>query len=136
MSNKNVVAFVATMNTQTNMNLFAVIFEVNLVGGNTKEWWVNIRATCHVCSEKKMYSTYNPMGDGAKNFMGNSITSKVKGNEKVVLKMTTSKYLTLKDLLCVPDIHKNLVSGSLLSKMVLSWFLSLINFHSLRVICM
>ena len=70
MSNKNVVAFVATMNTQTNMNLFAVIFEVNLVGGNTKEWWVNIRATCYVCSEKKIFSTYNPMSDGEKKFHG------------------------------------------------------------------
>ena len=92
-------------------------------------------ATHHVCSEKKMYSKYNPMGDEAKIFIDNFITSKVEGNGKVVLKMTTDKYLILKDVLHVLDIHKNLVSSSLLSKIVLSWFLSLNNFHSLRVIC-
>ena len=48
--------------------------------------------------------------------MGNSSTSKIEENRKVVLKMTTSKYLTLKDVLHVPDIQKNLVSGSSLSK--------------------
>ena len=35
--------------TQTNMNLSAVIFEVNLVEGNTKEWWIDTGATRQVC---------------------------------------------------------------------------------------
>ena len=48
--------------------------------------------------------------------MGNSSTSKIEENRKVVLKMTMGKYLTLKDVLHVPDIQKNLVFGSLLSK--------------------
>ena len=68
--------------------------------------------------------------------MGNSSTSKIEGIGKVVLKMTTGKFLTLKDVLLVTEIQKNLVSGSLLSKNGLSWFLSLTNFHSLRVECM
>ena len=33
-----------------------------------------------------------------------------------MLKMTMGKFLTLKDVLHVPEIQKNLVSGSLLSK--------------------
>ena len=66
--------------------------------------------------KKKMFSTYNPVGDGEKIFMGNSSTSMVEGNGKVVLKMTTGKYLTLKDVLHVLDIQKNLVFDSLLSK--------------------
>ena len=53
------------------------------------------------------------MSKGEKNFMGNSSTSKIEGNGMVVLKMITSKYLTLKDVLHVPDIHKNPVFGSL-----------------------
>ena len=48
--------------------------------------------------------------------MGNSSTSKIEGVGKVVLKMTTGRFLTLKDVLHVPEIQKNLVSGSLLSK--------------------
>ena len=48
--------------------------------------------------------------------MGNSSTSKIEGTGKVVLKMTTGKFLTLKDVLHVLEIQKNLVSGSLSSK--------------------
>ena len=29
--------------------LTTVIFEVNLVGSNPKEWWIDTCATCHVC---------------------------------------------------------------------------------------
>ena len=46
----------------------------------------------------------------------NSASSKVEGRGKVILKMTSGKELTLNDVLHVPDIHKNLVFGSLLSK--------------------
>ena len=56
------------------------------------------------------------MGNGEKIFLGNSSTSKIEGNGKVVLKMTMGKYLTLKDVLHVQDIQKNLISSSLLSK--------------------
>ena len=37
------------------------------------------------------------------------------GAHKVVLKMTSGKELTLANVLYVPEIHKNLVSGSLLN---------------------
>ena len=53
--------------------------------------------TRSVCSEKKMFSIYNFMGNGGKIFMGNSSTYKIKGSGKVVLKVTKSKFLTLKD---------------------------------------
>ena len=58
------------------MNLSAVISEVNLVGGNTKEWWVDTGATRHVYSEKKMFSTYNPVGNRRKNFHGKFLNLK------------------------------------------------------------
>ena len=89
--------------------------EVNLVG-NTKEWWVDSEATRHICSDKKMFSSYEAINDGEQLFMGNSFTSKVEGKGKVILKMNPRKELTLNDVLHVPNIRKNLVSGSLLSK--------------------
>ena len=46
----------------------------------------------------------------------NSATSIVEGKGKVDLKLTSGKELTLNEVLYVPDIRKNLVSGSLLSK--------------------
>ena len=47
--------------------------------------------------------------------MGNFATSEIKGQGKVILKMTSGKELTLTNVLYVPEIHKNLVFGSLLS---------------------
>jgi transposase InsO family protein len=91
------------------------VSEMNLVK-NTNEWWVDTGATRHICSDKKMFSTYQSVGYGEQLFMGNSSTSKVERKGKVVLKMSSGKELTLNDVLHVPDIRKNLVSGSLLSK--------------------
>ncbi|KAI3755706.1 hypothetical protein L1987_55512 [Smallanthus sonchifolius] len=48
--------------------------------------------------------------------MGNSATAEVKGEGNVVLKMTSGKELTLSNVLYVPEIRKNLVSGWQLNK--------------------
>ena len=42
------------------IDLTAVISKVNLVGSNPNEWWIDTGATCHVCSNKKMFSTIEP----------------------------------------------------------------------------
>ena len=47
--------------------------------------------------------------------MGNLATSEIKDQGKVVSKMTYGKELTLINVLYVPEIHKNLVFGSLLN---------------------
>ena len=99
----------------SDIDLTTVIFEVNLVGSNPKEWWIDTGATRHVCSDKKMFSTFEPIETGEKMFMGNFATSDIKGQCKVVLKMTSGKELTLTNVLYVPEIRKNLVSGSLLN---------------------
>ena len=67
-------------------------------------------ATRHVCSDE-MFSSYQTIDNGEQLFMGNFSSSKVEGQGKVVLKMTSGKELTLNDVLHVPEIRKNLVSG-------------------------
>ena len=47
----------------SNISFSVVVFEVNLVG-NTKEWWVDTEATRHICSDKKMFSSYEAINDG------------------------------------------------------------------------
>ena len=79
----------------SNMNLLTVVSEVNFIGNNTKEWWVDTGATRHVCSDKMMFSSYHSIDNGEQLFMGNFSSSKVEGQEKVVLKMTSGKELTL-----------------------------------------
>ena len=46
------------------IDLIAVISEVNLVGSNPKEWWIDTSATRHVCSDKMMFSTFEPIETG------------------------------------------------------------------------
>ena len=48
--------------------------------------------------------------------MGNTATARIAGTGKVILKMTSGKVLTLKNVLHIPIIRKNLVSVALLVK--------------------
>ena len=72
------------------INLSAVVSEANLVG-NPKEWWVDTGATRHICADKKMFTSYSTVDNFEQLFMGNSSTSKVEGQGKIVLKMTSGK---------------------------------------------
>ena len=45
------------------MSFSVLVSEVNLVG-NTKEWWVDTGAIRHICSDKKMFSSYEAINDG------------------------------------------------------------------------
>ncbi|KAL8089042.1 hypothetical protein AgCh_038706 [Apium graveolens] len=98
------------------IDLCATVSEVNLVGSNPCEWWTDTGATRHVCSDKAIFSSLKASDAGEKLYMGNSATSTKEGEGTVILKMTSGKNLTLKNVLYVPDIRKNLVSGSLLNK--------------------
>ncbi|KAL5563884.1 hypothetical protein UlMin_033631 [Ulmus minor] len=115
--NKNHEANVVNNITQdvANIDLCAVIFEVNLVGSNPREWWIDTSATRHICSVQGLFTSFEPM-NGEKLYMGNSATSEIEGQGKVVLKMTSGKELTLNNVLYVLEIRKKLVSGLLLSK--------------------
>ena len=48
--------------------------------------------------------------------MGNSSKAQVLGKRSVILEFTSEKFLSLDDVYHVPDIRKNLVSGSLLNR--------------------
>ena len=98
-----------------NIDFTTVISEVNLVGFNPKERWIDIGATHHLCSDKKVFSTFEPIETGEKVFMGNFSTLEIKGQGKVVLNMTSEKELTLTNVLYVLELHKNLVFSSLLN---------------------
>ena len=76
------------------IDLSAVIYEVNLVEGDTKKWWMDTKFTRHVCIDQNMFSSYYPVDNGEEIFMGNYSTFKVVGKGKIVLNMTSDKELT------------------------------------------
>ncbi|KAG7564246.1 Zinc finger CCHC-type [Arabidopsis suecica] len=91
-----------------------VVSEANMMT-NSNDWWVDTGATKHVCSDVSMFSTYEQGSAGEKLYMGNASTATIAGKGKVVLKLTSGKELALTNVLHVPEIRKNLISGSLLS---------------------
>ena len=63
-----------------------------------------------------LFTSFEAVSNGEKLFIGNYATSEIEGQGKVILKMTSGKELTWNDVLYVPKIQKNLVSGLLLNK--------------------
>lgn len=95
--------------------LVAMISEINLVGSE-EGWWADSGASRHVCHDKNLFQNYVPVEKDKKVLLGDFHSIKVLGMGDVVLKFTSGKILTLKDVLHTPDIRKNLVSGYLLNK--------------------
>ena len=96
-------------------NLVAIVTEINMVS-NVRGWWIDTGATRHICGDKNLFSEFKQIIDGEQLYMGNSSASNVEGKGNVMLKFTSGKTITLTDVLYVPEIRKNLVSGPMLSK--------------------
>ena len=90
-------------------DLCAMLSECNLVG-NPREWWIDSGASCHVCANKELFSSYTPALTDEKLFMANSVVAKVEGTGKVLLKMTSGKVVTLNRVSYVPELRKNLIT--------------------------
>ncbi|XP_058727108.1 uncharacterized protein LOC131598537 [Vicia villosa] len=108
---------VAGSNSQINMTdepFVAMITEVNMVG-RSDGWWIDTGASRHVCYDRAMFKTYT-IAEDKKVLLGDAHTTNVAGIGDVELKFTSGKTLILKDVMHVPEIRKNLVSGFLLNK--------------------
>jgi hypothetical protein len=79
-----------------------------------REWWVDTGANIHVCAGISMFTSYQ--AEGSSVMMGNGLHATVRGVGTVDLKFTSGKIVQLKNVLHVPSIKKNLVSGSRLMK--------------------
>ncbi|CAL9222954.1 unnamed protein product, partial [Arabidopsis halleri] len=99
-----------------------MVKEVNAVEENPKEWWYDTGATTHICLDKDMFCSYQKCKSEERLFMGNTDLSKIEGCGKVVLKMTLEYEITLENVKYVPDMRKNLISGTLMSKAGFSIF--------------
>ncbi|XP_024963136.1 uncharacterized protein LOC112503306 [Cynara cardunculus var. scolymus] len=93
---------------------FIGMVEANLVT-NTMDRWFDTRATKHICNTKGSFATYQKVSDEELMSIGNTATAKVEGKGKMILKLTSRKDLVLTNVLHVPDIRKNLISGPMLS---------------------
>ncbi|XP_019183825.1 PREDICTED: uncharacterized protein LOC109178740 [Ipomoea nil] len=70
--------------------LSAMVTEVNLVGSNQTEWFIDKGATRYMCFNRELFTTFETTNSGNV-CMENSAQSTVEGMGKVVLKMTSGK---------------------------------------------
>ncbi|KAK4404477.1 Retrovirus-related Pol polyprotein from transposon TNT 1-94 [Sesamum angolense] len=78
---------------------------------NKEDWILDTGAFRHFCSNKALIHELLETTDGECVFMGNSTTAGVLGKGKILLKLTSGKTLALIDVLYVPSLRRNLVSG-------------------------
>ncbi|GJT24335.1 retrovirus-related pol polyprotein from transposon TNT 1-94 [Tanacetum coccineum] len=67
--------------------------------------------TKHICNSRRMFVSYQKVNELEPMFMGNGTSLKIEGKGKVILKLTSGKDLVLSNVLHVPNITKNLISG-------------------------
>ncbi|KAK0599546.1 hypothetical protein LWI29_006218 [Acer saccharum] len=79
-------------------------------------WWLDTGATIHICKDRSLFKTYEKTEDGNEVKVANNFRSKVVGKGTVEFSFTSGKTLTLVNVLHVPDMCKNLISGDLLNK--------------------
>nr|GEV31172.1 zinc finger, CCHC-type [Tanacetum cinerariifolium] len=73
-------------------------------------------ATTHVCNDRYWFKTYEPVDDGSVLYMGDDHFASVHGKGSVALEFSYGKTITLFNVLYVPKLCKNLVSGPMLNK--------------------
>nr|GEU68392.1 hypothetical protein [Tanacetum cinerariifolium] len=79
-------------------------------------WWIDSGATTHVCKDRCWFMTFEPVEDGSVLYMGDEHCAPVHGKERVALDFSSEKTVTLFNVLYVPKLRKNLVSGPVLNK--------------------
>nr|GEW23088.1 hypothetical protein [Tanacetum cinerariifolium] len=79
-------------------------------------WWIDSGATTHVCKDGYWFKTFQPVKDGSVLYMGDEHFDPVHGKGSIALEFSFGKTVTLFNVLYVPKLRKNLVSGPVLNK--------------------
>ncbi|GJX67112.1 zinc finger, CCHC-type containing protein [Tanacetum coccineum] len=94
----------------------SLISEAFYVQVDAIAWWIDFGATTHVCKDRCWFKTYEPVEDGSVLYMGDDHFAPVHGKGSVVLEFSSGKSITLFNVLYVPKLRKNLISGPVLNK--------------------
>ena len=98
------------------INLSRVVFEVDLVHFNLRDSGLTLLPFDMYAQIKEMFIFFECNRKGEKLYIENSTTLEIEGQRQMILKMTSRKEVILNNVLYVPEIHKNLLSGLLLNK--------------------
>ena len=101
---------------------------------NITDWVVDTRATRHICFSEELFLNYEEVIDEENVYLEDYGTTRVARRGKVHLKFTSGKSLALHSVLHVPNMCRNLVSGFLLNKAGLKFFLNLIRLFLVKMV--
>ncbi|GJW23717.1 zinc finger, CCHC-type containing protein [Tanacetum coccineum] len=91
------------------------VSEAYFVQDDDVAWWVDSRATVHVCKDRCWFKTYESLNDGSIIHMGKESTALVNGRGCIDLRFSSGNIVSLLNVLHVPNIRKNLVSSNVLN---------------------
>ncbi|GJR97765.1 zinc finger, CCHC-type containing protein [Tanacetum coccineum] len=94
----------------------SLISEAFYVQVDAIAWWIDYGATTHVCKDRCWFKTYEPAEDGSVLYMGDDHFALIHRKGSVVLESSSGKSFTLFNVLYVPKLRKNLISGPVLNK--------------------
>ena len=96
-------------------NYCSLIPESFYVQDDDCTWWVDSGATSHMCKDRRWFEKLTPVDDGYTVMMGDDSSQQICGYGIVNLQFTSGKTIKLCDVLFVPKLRKNLVSGGCLN---------------------
>ncbi|GJR69676.1 zinc finger, CCHC-type containing protein [Tanacetum coccineum] len=92
------------------------IYEICYVQDDEIAWWIDSGATCHACKDRCWFDTFHLVEDGFVLHMGDESTKPILGRGNVVIEFSLGKTITLFNVVYVPGLRKNLMSGPVLNK--------------------
>nr|GEV25798.1 zinc finger, CCHC-type [Tanacetum cinerariifolium] len=96
-------------------------------------WWIYFGATTHVCKDRCLFKTYEPMEDGSVLYMGDDHFAPVHGKGSVALEFNSGKTITLFNVVYVPKLHSVYMSSSTVVNSLL-WHARLGHVHYKRML--
>ncbi|KAJ9565483.1 hypothetical protein OSB04_001449 [Centaurea solstitialis] len=103
-------ALVANL-TMDEINMMNVTPQAHLVNQDKDSWYLDTRATAHVCDDKSKFVNYQEI-HGKQVSTANGGRADIAGSGTILLHFTSGRSLTLNSVLHVPTITKNLLSYS------------------------
>ncbi|KAK8914272.1 Protein FAR1-RELATED SEQUENCE 5 [Platanthera zijinensis] len=102
----------ANMIQAPNQPIFGLDYSPSLHLTCSLDWWLDSGANVHTCFDRSCFSTFQDISGGSV-ILGDASSAKILGRGRVDLRLTFRKTLALHDVLFVPRVRKNLISGSL-----------------------
>ncbi|CAM8990125.1 unnamed protein product [Rhodiola kirilowii] len=104
------------VDAHSNVDYVSNFFEIFAMQDDETSWWVDSGATTHMCRDKGSFKSFAATNEGRVLHMGDESSAPILGLGQVELEFSSGKIVVLCNVLFVPNIRKNIVSGTVLIK--------------------